>query len=984
MSRSRPLFEPLIGQDERQRERERRVGPPIMTFSCCAALILFLLVFSAVTVGIILLALNGGPAILITTTTTTTTAPTTTTTTTVPTTTTTTTTTTTVPTTTTTTTTAAPTTTAGPTCFCADPVMVSSFDFPENSGRCLAYNTQDDLMYLFVGFGDGLHTMAQSNLTSPYVWGSNLLTGGNYPLDHDEVSACAYDPDFGGFLLSADFGELYWLSSDGQNETIVLNDLPASDRLHGYAVVDNVMWGIVRNSGLLYSFSKLNVTTLSGPIQLKEYDALDMLQNVNGFDIRYESNSGLFYVIYNRYNLPNKYRTVGIVDVNTGIITKPCWSDSFVNGFSTLEFTPDGTLWIATGEGNGAGLNPRTLWRADGPPCAYMPTTTTTMATTTPSSFSLVCPDNYMGELEEQDLSNVPVGVMVSGMGCGGSNVTVTGPNVNSMFVSAKSIPHHFEKRSMGNTMMMDYQVVTSSSSILTSNIVGYTPEQYAIQFGISSLVNTATSPSKKDISTYDSQEIYASSIVGGISQTQFYEEDKELFFSGDGHTYYVGVGNVMPGSILFYTNNDGGSTLVPFNDIFPSSCGGASPLTPPSFTRYDWEAERYVIVVMSNLTAQLCVAVSNSSNPFEPWEVDTWDDSRFTHSRGLGFSIWGDYYNLCWIDQGDNQQCVIMERAKLLDNSAPAKIAFLDTPVFPVQSGYVIPPPYPMNQGYSVRGPLISTHAPCGMLSMLNDYTQSIDYMLCTGLDFSSPNPNGTIAFTVLHTNVTGGWTSAHANATCDGNLGSNGCITTSTAYKKPAFANYIRTAYHSFSGYERVAYTFVSEVLVKAKVLWGEMTGTELLAETPTTPGAPVIATISMTTRPTFASNLIYDCRETLHLVAYASGGTFLRLFSTYKLRTDPAGALRLPAAPTTDASSISNSNWGMATLSQSAFKPRIFHGIWLDEGGWLARNVGLKTQNITLEYVGEDDCMHQETCTQLAIFGTVASCSNTVVGF
>jgi hypothetical protein len=199
--------------------------------------------------------------------------------------------------------------------------------------------------------------------------------------------------------------------------------------------------------------------------------------------------------------------------------------------------------------------------------------------------------------------------------------------------------------------------------------------------------------------------------------------------------TYQVALSNtfIVPPNI--FVNND---TLVYFildsiSHYAPPGCapnsfqignglaGGDGCDSPSSehVLRYDYEVDRWVIIYSSDSLKRICILITANSNPYSMltmFDIPVVNQTVY----GLRFSIWGDFYNLCWANN-----CYALERsAILLGMGMPHMIMISSNTVTT------------LNQGASTRGPIVVAF-PCGVA--LNSINGSIQMTLCQGLNFTN-----------------------------------------------------------------------------------------------------------------------------------------------------------------------------------------------------------------------------------------------------
>lgn len=473
-----------------------------------------------------------------------------------------------------------------------------------------------------------------------------------------------------------------------------------------------------------------------------------------------------------------------------------------------------------------------------------------------------------------------------------------------------------------------------------------------------------------------------------------------EAYASGDasslGWKINIGVSGAYEGS----TEDPAGTIgFFSYASIIPAVCQGVDLVEPVAIVmRYNHARGQFVILTLRPATTTMCVIISSTGSPLDSWNAYTFVDTRFTHLRGLSMAMWGDYYTVSWLDAGEAPQTAIFLQSSFTGAMPMPQVALFDT-FYPVPGGgYQVPPFHPLHQSYfKSTGQLLTTNAPCGVFSMLDDAGGgNLRFYLCQGLDFSSPMPNGTAMFTELVIPVTGGWTSGF-NQPCDAY--GQGCIdSAASGLLLPAYSSFLRTAYHlnGETGEEKLAFVFVNNPAGVSTFKWGELTRTDLLALVPVTPYTVSASTsVFSATADIFAPGIAYDCRETLHVTGSVPFASKVFLQPMYRLRTDPVGTLRITASSALFnqflafelvVNATNGGRWSMPMLSVDPIRPRRMihtldqittanrHNLWSDV--YVLRN-----QTTVLTVQATDTCGNTDTCTVSLELGTVAACNNTV---
>lgn len=281
-----------------------------------------------------------------------------------------------------------------------------------------------------------------------------------------------------------------------------------------------------------------------------------------------------------------------------------------------------------------------------------------------------------------------------------------------------------------------------------------------------------------------------------------------------------------------WYLNSPGDASCI------RGCCGGvfalhttiftAAPCSSPSNmreVRYDHEANRFIYVVISS-TNDLCIAISTNSNPNSGWTRWTYTNPGSTISS-FEFSIWGDYYNTCWINTSGGTlaervaQCWVLDRTAFLAGApSPGRVKIPDgVGVSGNATEYTVTKP--THQGASPRGPSITSNAPCGMFITAYSASGLIEQRLCTSVNFGGPSivtSEIVTSYTPWDTTV-GACTSAYSCV--PGNV-TNGDIPTDPIRDWPQSSYY----FHTPSSLERLALIMVTNAngVDNSKLQWGE----------------------------------------------------------------------------------------------------------------------------------------------------------------
>jgi hypothetical protein len=379
----------------------------------------------------------------------------------------------------------------------------------------------------------------------------------------------------------------------------------------------------------------------------------------------------------------------------------------------------------------------------------------------------------------------------------------------------------------------------------------------------------------------------------------------------------------------------------VKFNLFQNSSCAASAP---HSMVRFDNEAQRFVVSTTNVVGTVICVALATGADTTGDYRVFEFQHGSFAIT-GWYFSVWGDYYNACWMNGGTQRWCGVMERQKMVSYNASdlpkMVIGRVDGDVDSEE------PFVSMYQDKFARGPLINTHAPCGVFSVLGSGV--IQTRLCTAVDFET----GAMNVTENHVNV-GSY------------VPFNSCIPAGTMCKTSFYRSH-RMAYHYRDGTEKVAYAFIKYYNGISVMAWGET-----LAPLTTNPTAhhhtfdPYYHGFGHVNM--WVPSLAYDCRSNLFVlynrILY---GEIISLDFTFRIWGDPPGTLRNPetfGAPVRENEYLST--WGHTHAVSGTVNPRRFFGIGSTSDKYAsAMSTRIANATLTYKYGAQDACGNMATC-------------------
>lgn len=589
-----------------------------------------------------------------------------------------------------------------------------------------------------------------------------------------------------------------------------------------------------------------------------------------------------------------------------------------------------------------------------------------------PTPLNLTCPPDYVGNIED---TTIYTNYTISSAGCGGVNVTLYN-NVTFTSFSKRSRVKRSRKtdqkvaraifiggQAQNVTQPQTPTIITNTSALYNVYNVIVSDPILGRYFNVPSdaFIITNTPPSAQfDFSP-------------GIEVSA-----KEYLVSSAGtKNYHVFVMDSLLLVVIINIQVPGFPGIFPYSAVFPPSCYDTILTYAVTKVLYDSEAQKFVIATMYN--GNLCVALSQTSDPNGAWYSYRFVDAiNFQFTHGFDMQVWGDVYTSCWNNNND-QYCVIFDRNEMLI-TGPFPAYVLMQNFIPYAPGFGASPIEPLGQTTSTRGDLISTTAPCGVFSMLDEGASELQVALCSNLNFSAPIP---VNITIVSVVVNGGWDSGY-NLPCQVYNGGSGCIEITIGGFVIPLSNYVRTSYYNYGAYEKYAVTFTTNVGTPGgpSVLWATLNVSTLLSS----------STLDMQTQTqAFTSNIALTCRETTVLTFFGTpnnppDGAFL--YNTFMLKTD-SGMRSLPY-PTTAGGLYTDAgrqNWGL---------PDIYVGNLPFSRGWTAMGVSSQTftrrvtsfitfrpanQTSYVIWTAQDACGATSECIQNVFLGTVTNCETTI---
>jgi hypothetical protein len=424
-------------------------------------------------------------------------------------------------------------------------------------------------------------------------------------------------------------------------------------------------------------------------------------------------------------------------------------------------------------------------------------TTTTEGPTTEPSAFSLVCPPDYLGNIED---TVVPTNYSVTGTGCGGSPINVN--FVDNTILSRRDLldarwePRRSPERrqSLNQTMMLPKRTMFMTGTSV--NVTIATPVFNVTNASTATVLDRSSSGRYVGLPNAAFVNLWLPAVIGGGAPVAPYEVLVSSAGDNSRHILFDNVGASDPA--LVYAPGGFFTAFFSRTAIFPLQCTFFAPVFFMDKALFDYEAQRYVLVVMAG--QYICMSLSANNDPFSSWTSYLFSDVNFAYTHGFSAQVWGDYYLLCWNNGQSQQNCAAFDRTSALAG-ASVQYLIMQNFISPIAGGFGLSPVIPLGQQASTRGDLISLTAPCGVFATLDEGAQMIRYGLCSNLVFGSMTPP---TITVKSVPVNGGWNSGY-NLLCQIYNGGTGCIPVDASpLMVIPLSNYLRASYYNYGTYE------------------------------------------------------------------------------------------------------------------------------------------------------------------------------------
>jgi hypothetical protein len=588
--------------------------------------------------------------------------------------------------------------------------------------------------------------------------------------------------------------------------------------------------------------------------------------------------------------------------------------------------------------------------------------------------FRISCPVDYNGNIEDSILNIFGARAITSGLGCNGREPAVSMVRVgNPQFISKRGSPNLKKneimkpKNNINTRKQLSVIVITSPTVIVPPVLRPVDPSNPEMP------EPTKKRGCKKDVKPGKMKKSVIMFPQNGLIQDDHFDyplvtgsraEDDIIYATGDvSFDKNEGIFSVLNDQELLLLSYPHQTMISLFQN---TSCRLAST---ESMIRYDNEAQRFVMTTTNSLRNTICIAVASSANSTGSYYMYEFYSPELV-IRNWYFSVWGDYYNACWINNATTQMCAIFQRS-LMHGSMGSPTVVIMTDLFQTPT---TSPPISLYQDKSTRGPIFD-NAACGVFLSLNPTAGStghIEIGSCESIDFDMDTTTmsmSSIAFGIP------------AAQYVFGNQMLSNCIPVGMCGAcKMSFWDSLRVAYYNYGGVEKFAFSFIMYHINTGvtKIAWFETT-TSVLSDSSI--AAPYFYNPwYYTGYYVWVPSIAYDCRGTL-VMSYnrgkpAVGGIIAEY--TYRERSDPIDLLHSPI--TFDPEETPNlNNWGFSHTVTGSTVPRTFFNIILESDTFMGDVQTLRLQNETAQYLytANDDCGNYATCTRNVNLGSVLTC-------
>jgi len=444
-------------------------------------------------------------------------------------------------------------------------------------------------------------------------------------------------------------------------------------------------------------------------------------------------------------------------------------------------------------------------------------TGTTTAAPTSPASFSLVCPPQFVGELELNVVDVVPALTgtpTVIGTGCGGN--TVFNTFYTDSFFGYPSFISSKRDDAGEQSSFAPLTNTTNSINCTTMDLHVMPVPMDAAEYNMTILNETTkrdfTFPSAAGSSDASAGILYATDAITGVAP------DVPLSVSiAVNHNLTAQVQQLLFGTGFSTAAYMSGTPIGTYfaNSFFSSGPCSMGTSTQEIIIKYDFEVERWLLAFVAPDSSTVCVALSDSFDANAPWS-----GYSFTNPTPIGnfeFAIWGDYYTWCADSFFGNAQCYIIERAEIIGGTGMPRMCQMQSfQSVTVDNGVGIATP--LDQMHNNRSGLAFTSYPCGVFYVPLSNLNRIAQLGCTSIDFATCTISGTETFTTYTA-----WSTASGSCPSF-----NDCVPTNTGTLNP-LRDRMSVAYHHDDVYPNHlawAFSYDSNGVDNAKVRWQEGT--------------------------------------------------------------------------------------------------------------------------------------------------------------
>jgi len=441
---------------------------------------------------------------------------------------------------------------------------------------------------------------------------------------------------------------------------------------------------------------------------------------------------------------------IGVLNTDTHMYESICVPALTGNKLVSISFDINGTAWIATGGQTASPYFPQSIYRFSGP---LLP-----LNTTAPITFSLTCSDN-VNDVIGSSVDRALISANVTGTGCFGSDIRIYSANQTSNFTIPSATEVVTKRIIKSNTMKrgagQEAPCAISHQHVVDPNATVYDESYTNRKRGSYNLEVTGYSEPRWNfggtLALDEDLDTPFAFLENGPPQSY-----NSAMFKIESFLPYPGTWHGL--TVIQNTQNGGDRgtlTTVRIDTTFTGDCAVATTFDNQRFLRADNEANRYVFGWTVNSRSKLCMVVTGDTG-LSSLDLFEFDFSGKSIEK-LSFSIWGDYYNMCFNDANDSpswSKCYVLERARFL-NTALGMPRFVQITEHAIvtngDKASADPLHQPGNNG--PRGPVMSSF-PCGIFATMTANNGGvIDLKLCSSIDFSTSSITTSDSLTTIGT---------------------------------------------------------------------------------------------------------------------------------------------------------------------------------------------------------------------------------------